>query len=160
MPYVYYTPSYEYAQSPYNPYNPYIPGAVMGVDGQFIGAQQYYTIPPYQDHLSSSAYIPVVVQPDIIPNSLPDPLLGNVTSIASRPDGRGFKHNIASASAALPINPLKYASNQKYSSSRVSTVPRAKTNIGPSKQAVANGSVPSGSSSVAASSRVLQVCLF
>ncbi|KAJ0091870.1 hypothetical protein Patl1_24794 [Pistacia atlantica] len=155
-PYVYYTPSYEYAQSPYNPYNPYIPGAVMGVDGQFIGAQQHYTIPPYQDPLSSSAYIPVVIQPDIIPNSLPDPLLGNVTSIASRPDGRGFKHNIASASVALPINPLKSASNQKYSSSRVSAVPRAKINIGPSKQAVTNGSVPSGSSSVAASSCVLQ----
>ncbi|CAJ2650145.1 unnamed protein product [Trifolium pratense] len=39
FPYVYYTPSYGFAQSPYNPYNPYIPGAMVGVDGSFGGAQ-------------------------------------------------------------------------------------------------------------------------
>ncbi|KAG2721225.1 hypothetical protein I3760_02G071800 [Carya illinoinensis] len=30
-PYVYYTPSYGYTQSPYNPYNPYIPGAMIDI---------------------------------------------------------------------------------------------------------------------------------
>ncbi|KAF2310328.1 hypothetical protein GH714_007802 [Hevea brasiliensis] len=45
LPYVYYTLSYGYGQSPYNPYNPYIPGAMIGVDGPYVGAQQYYAMP-------------------------------------------------------------------------------------------------------------------
>ncbi|KAI3505981.1 hypothetical protein L1887_28334 [Cichorium endivia] len=60
MPYVYYTPSYGYAQSPYNPYNPYIPGAMIGADGSYVGAQQYFI--PYENGASSPAYYPMVVQ--------------------------------------------------------------------------------------------------
>ncbi|KAK6265216.1 hypothetical protein QUC31_016053 [Theobroma cacao] len=136
LPYVYYTPSYGYAQSPYNPYNPYIPGAVMG-DGPFIGAQQYYTLPPYQNPVSPSAYVPVVIQPDGIPNSSTDSLLDTRASIANRPDGRGVKHNLASASAAFSRNSSKSAPNQTDSLTRVSD--------GQSKQSAIHGSIPDSS---------------
>ncbi|KAJ8528903.1 hypothetical protein K7X08_030643 [Anisodus acutangulus] len=61
LPYMYYTPNYGYAQSAYNPYNPYIPGAVAGVDGSYLGAQQYYTIPSYENNVSLPSYFPVVL---------------------------------------------------------------------------------------------------
>ncbi|XVF38943.1 hypothetical protein REPUB_Repub20aG0146200 [Reevesia pubescens] len=136
LPYLYYTPSYGYAQSPYNPYNPYIPGAVMG-DGPFVGAQQYYTVPPYQNPVSPTAYVPVVFQPDGIPNSSTDSLFDTRASIANRPDGRGVKHNFASASAAFSRNSSKSAPNQTDSLSRVSD--------GQSKHSAMQGSIPDSS---------------
>lgn len=156
LPYVYYTPSYGYAQSPYNPYNPYIPGAMIGVDAPFVGTQQYYTMPPYQNPVSSPAYIPIVVQsrPDIIPNSSPDPLLDTGLAAANRPDGRGRKHNLSSASAAFTMPSQRPASNQTHSFTRVSDVPRAIA--GSSKQPVTHGSVTSGSFPGPASSHALQ----
>ncbi|XWS08444.1 hypothetical protein CRYUN_Cryun40dG0003100 [Craigia yunnanensis] len=136
LPYVYYTPSYGYAQSPYNPYNPYIPGAVMG-DGPFIGAQQYYTVPPYQNPVSPTAYVPVVIQPDGIPNSSTDSLLDTRASIANRPDGRGVKHNLASASAAFSRNSSKSAPNQTDYLTRLSD--------GQFKHSAIHGSIPESS---------------
>ncbi|MBA0681661.1 hypothetical protein Goari_023447 [Gossypium aridum] len=115
LPYVYYTPSYGYAQSPYNPYNPYIPGAVMG-DGSFVGAQQYYPFPPYQNPVSPTAYVPLLIQPDGIPSSSTDSFLDTHASIGTRPDGRGVRYNLASASAAAS---RKSAPNQADSLSRV-----------------------------------------
>ncbi|KAI4335047.1 hypothetical protein L6164_013730 [Bauhinia variegata] len=140
MPYVYYTPSYGYAQSPYNPYNPYIPGAMIGGDGPFGGAQQYYTLPNYQNPVSSPAYIPLVVQPDTIPDSSVDSLFNNSASV-SRPDGRGLKHKQTTASGAFTRNSSKPLSNQTSSLARVSEGPRA--NAG-GKQAVKHGSVSGG----------------
>lgn len=156
LPYVYYTPSYGYAQSPYNPYNPYIPGAMIGVDGSFAGTQQLYTIPSYQNPVSSSPYYPIVLQsrPDIVPNNLPDPLLENGVSTANRPIGRGLKSNLSSASAAFTMAPPRPASNQTHYSARVSEVARA--NLGSSKQSVIHGNVPSGSFPNPASSLILQ----
>lgn len=135
LPYVYYTPSYGYTQTPYNPYNPYIPGAMIGVDGQ-----QYYTIPPYQNSVSSPAYAPFVVQPDVIPNSSPDSLYDTGASI-NRPDGRGLKYNLNSASGAFPNTP-KTSLNQMSPLTRLLERPRG--NVGPSKQGVTHGSVSSG----------------
>lgn len=152
LPYVYYTPTYGYTQSPYNPYNPYIPGAMIGVDGPFVGTQQYYSIPSYQNAASSPAYIPVVVQPDTVPNSSPDSLFDTGTSI-SRPDGRGFKYTGA---GAFP-NSTKSASNQKNSLTMMTEGPRP--SIGPSKQGVNYGSVPSASFPAPAPSHTLQVQL-
>ncbi len=153
-PYVYYTPSYGYTQSPYNPYNPYIPGAMLGVESPFIGAQQYYTIPPYQNQVSSPAYVPLVVQPDIVPSSSADSFYDTGVSM-NRPDGRGLKHNFNSATGAFQRNSIKSVSNQTNSLSRVSEGPRA--NVGPSKQSVMQGSVSAGSFASPASSHVLQV---
>ncbi|XVF28145.1 hypothetical protein REPUB_Repub15cG0004100 [Reevesia pubescens] len=136
LPYVYYPPSYGYAQSPYNPYNPYIPGAVMG-DGSFVGAQQYYTIPPYQNNVSPTAYFPIVFQPDGMPNSSTDSLLDARASNANRPDGRGVKHSLASASSAFSRNSSKPASNQTDSLTRVSD--------GHSKHSAIHGSIPDSS---------------
>ncbi|XP_077240467.1 evolutionarily conserved C-terminal region 7 [Tasmannia lanceolata] len=106
FPYVYYTPSYGYAQSPYNPYNPYIPGAVIGVDGQFVGPQQYYTGPTYQ-HPVSSPYFPVIVQPSPDSNTLPnvshDATLLNSGASSSRPDGAGWKHIPPPTSAGIAL---------------------------------------------------------
>ncbi|CAK7326267.1 unnamed protein product [Dovyalis caffra] len=154
LPYVYYTSSYGYAQSPYNPYNPYIPGAMVGVDGPYAGAQQYYTIPPYQDPVSSSGYIPIVVQPDVFPNVLADPLLDTGIACTSRPDGKGLKHGLSSSSEAFARNPPRPASNQTNSFNRISEGPKA--NVGPSKQSMTHGCVSSGSILTQASSHVLQ----
>ncbi|GMJ02143.1 evolutionarily conserved C-terminal region 7 [Hibiscus trionum] len=145
LPYVYYTPNYGYAQSPYNPYNPYIPGAVIG-DGPFVGAQQYYTIPPYQNPVSPTAYVPVFIQPDGFPNSSTDSLLETHASIGTRPDGRGAKHNLASASAALS---RKSAPNQADSLNRVTD--------GRSKRYAIQGSIPNSSESASARAHQVRV---
>lgn len=142
-----------YAQSPYNPYNPYIPGAMLGVDGPYAGEQQYYTVPPYQDPVSSSGYIPVVVQPEAFQNGSADPLLDTSIARNSRPDGKSYKHGISSSSAAFAWNPPRPASNQTNSLNRISEWPKA--NVGPVKQS--HGGVSSGSILTQASSHVLQV---
>ncbi|OIV95956.1 hypothetical protein TanjilG_27060 [Lupinus angustifolius] len=119
-PYVYY--SYEYAQSPYNPYNPYIPGAVIGVDGS-LGGQQYYALPNYQNHASSSSYIPIIVPPDNFPDCSVDSFYGNSASV-SRPDGSGLKHKFNSVSHNFSQNSSKPLSNQTSSLARVPGGPR------------------------------------
>ncbi|XP_019425568.1 PREDICTED: uncharacterized protein LOC109334318 isoform X1 [Lupinus angustifolius] len=121
MQYVYC--NYGYTQSPYNPYNPYIPGAVIGVDGSF-GGQQYYTLPNYQNPVSSSAYIPFVVPPDNFPDSSVDSLYGTSASV-SRPDGRGLKHKFNPSSGNFSRNSSKPSSNQTSSLARVSEGLRA-----------------------------------
>ncbi|MED6168025.1 YT521-B-like domain containing protein [Stylosanthes scabra] len=128
FPYVYYTPSYGYAQSPYNPYNPYIPGAMMGVDGSFGGAQHYYSIPNYQNPVSSAGYIPFVVPPDNFPDSFVDSLIDTSASV-SKPDGRGFKHKFNSVSGAFSKNSSKQLSNQASSLARVLEGPRANAGV-------------------------------
>lgn len=100
LPYVYYTPSYGYVESPYNPYNPYIPGAMIGVDSPFAGAQQYYSVPPYQNSVATSGYIPIIVQSDA---TSPEALL-NAGTTNIRSEGRGLKSNFASPSAAFGRN--------------------------------------------------------
>ncbi|ONK78778.1 uncharacterized protein A4U43_C02F22310 [Asparagus officinalis] len=79
LSYVYYTPSYDYAQSPYNPFNPYIPGAVIGTDGPYIGSQQCFTNSPYPQTVVSPGYMPVISQSSsdthTLLNGSPDPLL-------------------------------------------------------------------------------------
>ncbi|KAE8714251.1 YTH domain-containing family protein 2 [Hibiscus syriacus] len=145
LPYVYYTPSYGYAQSLYNPYNPYIPGAVIS-DGPFLGAQQYYAIPPYQSPVSPTAYVPVFIQPDEIPNSSTDSLLDTHALVGTRPDGRGAKDNLPSASAALS---RKSAPNQADSLSRVTG--------GKSKNYAIQGSIPDSSGSASAQPHQIRV---
>ncbi|KAM7498505.1 hypothetical protein LguiA_022919 [Lonicera macranthoides] len=126
LPYVYYTPSYGYSQSAYNPYNPYIPGAMMGADVPFLVVQQYYTIPSYENAISSPAYFPMVVQ------SIPD-INSNITSAhtAIKADGPVFKNKSSPASAISTLNPQRNASSQ-------ATLPRvpegSKANVVPSKQ--------------------------
>ncbi|XP_027369139.1 YTH domain-containing protein ECT4-like isoform X2 [Abrus precatorius] len=137
FPYVYYTPSYGFAQSPYNPYNPYIPGAMVGVDGPFGGAQQYYSLPNYQNPVSSPAYIPLVVQPNNIPDSSVDSLFDTSASV-SRPDGRGLKHKFNSTSGAFTRNSSKPLSNPTSSLGRVAEVPKDNTG---GKKDLMNGDV-------------------
>ncbi|KAM0951229.1 putative YTH domain-containing protein [Dioscorea sansibarensis] len=111
-PYVYYSPSYEYAQSPYNPYNPYIPGAV-GYDSPFIGTQHYATGSLYQQPISSSAYFPVVVQPnsDIVPNNYSGHLTSsNGSTVTNRVDSATLKHTPRAASASADANSQKFGS--------------------------------------------------
>ncbi|XP_039020701.1 YTH domain-containing protein ECT2-like [Hibiscus syriacus] len=138
FPYVYYTPSYGYAQSSHNPYNPYIPGAVAG-DSPLVGAQQYYTITPYQNPVSPTGYVPVFIQPDNIPNSSTDFLLDTHASIGTRPDGRGAKHILGSASATLS---RESTPNQADSLSRVTD--------GQSKDYAIQGRIPGGFESASA----------
>ncbi|KAJ4955909.1 hypothetical protein NE237_012692 [Protea cynaroides] len=147
LPYVYYTPSYGYAQSPYNPYNPYIPGAIVGMDSPFVGMQQYYTGPSSQPNVSSPPYFPLVVpsRPEIIPNSLQDPsLFSTGVSKLNKADGQGSKHNRPSASAEIfPTPPrsslgdvksdlVDTSLNQSHFSANVSE--ESKANVAPNKQ--------------------------
>ncbi|KAL7220905.1 hypothetical protein ACSBR2_013732 [Camellia fascicularis] len=156
LPYVYYTPSYGYAQTPYNPYNPYIPGAMIGVDGPFMGTQQYYTIPPYENPASSPAYFNMVVQPgpEAISNSRAEPFLDTGAFTANRADGPVLKNSLSSTSATFTLTPPKPASNQTRSFARVSEGPKASAE--PSKLPAAHGNVTSSSFSSLASSQVLQ----
>lgn len=151
-PYVYYTPSYGYAQSPYNPYNPYIPGAMIGVDSPFVGTQQYYSMPSYQNPVSGPGYFPLVVQsrPDTATNVSPDPILDAPVSLIvnNRPDAPVSRHNIPSPSTTFTITPQKPTSNQPLG--------RPRANSGPSKQLVTNGSATSGSFLNPASSHIMQ----
>ncbi|KAK1407761.1 hypothetical protein QVD17_39387 [Tagetes erecta] len=108
LPYVYYTPSYGYAQSPYNPYNPYIPGAMIGADGSFVAAQQYY-LPSYEN---SSTYIPMVVQPgtDTYMIGTTDQFMDMTASAANRIDSPGVNNNSLSATATFTMNPTRGSS--------------------------------------------------
>ncbi|EHA8588499.1 YTH domain-containing protein ECT4 [Cocos nucifera] len=102
LPYVYYAPSYGYAESDYNPYNPFIPGAVIGVDSTFIGTQQYFSSPTYQRPVSSTPYVPGIFHSsfDIVPNGTSDPLLVNpVATVASKSDIEGATYTPPQASA-------------------------------------------------------------
>ncbi|KAK4380157.1 hypothetical protein RND71_002019 [Anisodus tanguticus] len=107
LPYMYYTPNYGYVQSAYNPYNPYIPGAVAGVDGSYLGAQQYYTIPSYENNVSLPSYFPVVLPnaSDVMVNRA-DMVIESNISTANRADGSRLKHNLSSASPTFTSAPL------------------------------------------------------
>lgn len=101
-PYIYYTPSYGYAQSPYNPFNPYIPGA----DSPFVASQQYYPVPPYQNVASSPAFVPYASHPDIVSSSSANPLVetGSAANRGGRSDGRGSRNRNASATDGMQRN--------------------------------------------------------
>lgn len=73
VPLVYYSPGYGYPQPTYNPYNPYIPGAVLGMDSQFLSHQPYYTAPMYQHSVSSPGYFPSLQSgQDVLPAGSPE----------------------------------------------------------------------------------------
>ncbi|EOA30102.1 hypothetical protein CARUB_v10013212mg [Capsella rubella] len=101
-PYICYTPSYGYAQSPYNPYNPYIPGASIGVDSSFVGFQQYYSNAPYENAASSPTYVPYVIQPDTVSNSSADSLVATDLANGGQYDVRGSRQRNGSAIAGFP----------------------------------------------------------
>lgn len=144
FPFVYYTPSYGYAQSPYNPYNPYIPGAIVGVDSPFVGAQQYYTFPSYENASPSSAYLPMVVQSrsEIIANNTADPFIDTTASTANRSDGPGPKHYLSSASSAFPSTVKGSTSSRTSSSSRVTEGNQG--GAGSNKRSMVQGNATSG----------------
>lgn len=153
FPFLYYTPTYGYGQYTYNPY---IPGAMVGVDGQFLGAQQYYTIPSYENPSSAPAYFPMVVQSrsDLIANNTTDPFLHTTTSTANRADRSGLKQNISSASSALSSNLLGPASSQASSMMMVSD--GTKTNATASVRPITHANVTSNRLSRPPSNQILQ----
>jgi len=110
---------------------------MIGVDGSFGGEQQYYSLPNYQNPISSPTYIPLV-QPDNFHHSSVDSLYDNSASV-NRLDGRGSKHKFNSASAAFTKNSSKPSSNQTSSFLRVPEGPRANALA---KKDSTNGSVP------------------
>ncbi|XP_038979979.1 YTH domain-containing protein ECT4-like [Phoenix dactylifera] len=151
LPYVYFTPSYGYAQSDYNPYNPFIPGAVIGADSPFIGTQQYFTSPTYQQPVSSSPYVPIILQSssDIVPKDTSEPLLVSpVATVASKCYIEGAKCALPQAPAGKAVtsqrvalgNSLSETSSQQFhapgnlSEGQVDNMP-------PSKQSASHGSM-------------------
>ncbi|KVH96417.1 uncharacterized protein LOC112527728 isoform X1 [Cynara cardunculus var. scolymus] len=144
LPYVYYTPSYGYAQSPYNPYNPYIPGAMIGADGSYVGTQQYY-MPSYENGATSPAYFPMVVQsgPDTFTSGTTDQFMDMAASTANRVDASGLNRNSLSAAATFTLNPGRVASNHSNAFGKVSE--GFKSNGGTNKLPTSNSSVTSNS---------------
>lgn len=158
FPYLYYTPSYGYTQTPYNPYNPYIPGALIGVDGSYIGSQQYYTVPTSENTLSSPGYYPMFVQsgPDVYSNNTREPFMDAAPFVANKTNVPGLKHNLYSASAGFKMNPSRITSDLTNSFTRMSG--GSKINGAPSKQPSTHGRVLSnGHSNAAVMSNVFQV---
>ncbi|KAL3812232.1 hypothetical protein ACJIZ3_013500 [Penstemon smallii] len=145
LPYVYYTPGYGYTQSPYNPYNPYIPGAMMGVDGSFITPQQYYALPSYENPVTSSAYVPMVLQPrpDSIANGIADSFVENGSSV-NQINGHVAKHNIPSNFPNSSQPAVGNASSRRNSFARVSEGTGSGKQTLPSSN---SGSFPSQASS-------------
>lgn len=144
-PYICYTPSYGYAQSPYNPFNPYIPGASIGVDSPFVGSQQFYSIPPYQNVATSPTFVPYAIHPDIISSSSTNSLVetGSANN-RGRSDGRGSRYRNASATDGLQRNAPKLPAAN--SVSRSSEKPR--TNTGQNRQLGTERSVSTGYSTL------------
>lgn len=133
---------------------------MIGIDGSYIGSQQYYTVPSYENTVTTPGYYPMVVQsgPDIYPNSTLEPFRDAAESIANRNDGPVLKHHLSPASAAFSLNPSRITSNPTNSFTRGPG--GSKINAGPSKQPVSHVSVPSNGYSKAAVSNVFQVGLF
>ncbi|XP_071693138.1 uncharacterized protein [Rutidosis leptorrhynchoides] len=154
MPYVYYTPTYAYAQSPYNPYNPYIPGAMIGADGSYVGSQPYYVI--YENGASSPSYYPMVVQPgqETYTSSTIDQYRDMAASTANRVDSSGFNGNSSSTGGTFAMNPGTGASNHTIAYGKGSD--GFKSNSGPNKLTSANGGVTSNSITGPASSQIMQ----
>ncbi|CAN8321222.1 unnamed protein product [Cochlearia groenlandica] len=138
-PYVYYTPSYGYAQSPYNPFNPYIPGAAIGVDSTFAGSQQqFYSVPPYQNVAASPTFVPYAVQPDV--NGSTNSLVETGSANRGRSDGRGSRDRNASETDGRQRNAPKLPAAN--SVSRSSEKPRP--NPGQNRQLGTEKSVSMG----------------
>ncbi|KAK9080087.1 hypothetical protein SSX86_001762 [Deinandra increscens subsp. villosa] len=155
LPYVYYTPSYGYAQSPYNPYNPYIPGAVIGADGSFVAAQQYY-VPSYDNSSTSPAYFPMVVQPgtDTYVSGATSQFIDMAAYPANRIDSPGVNSSSLSATSTLPMNPGRASSIQTNAPGKASE--SLKSNGAPNKIAATSGGVTSITVSGPASTQILQ----
>ncbi|XP_072976849.1 uncharacterized protein [Typha angustifolia] len=126
LPYIYYTPSYGYAHSSQDQYGPYVPGAVMGLDGSFIGTQPFIGNPAYQP-VSPPAYVPVFVQSanGLGPYSSENPLSGTVATTASRSSNIGIKsapqpsvNATAASQLAASITPLPEASRSYHQNQR------------------------------------------
>lgn len=145
-PYVYYPPNYGYAQSSYNPYNPYIPGAVIGVDGSFIGTQQYFTNPSYLPPSSPAGYVPLVVQPgsDVSNNSGGSSVYGTTAPMSSRQGNAGLKYQNQRASANRGPNSQRITSGIQTSESSHSASSEVSVNTLPSKQSSSHGAVTPG----------------
>ncbi|XP_071701967.1 uncharacterized protein [Rutidosis leptorrhynchoides] len=154
MPYVYYTPTYAYAQSPYNPYNPYIPGAMIGADGSYVGTQQYYV--SYENGASSPAYYPMVVQPgpETYASGTMDQYMDMAVSTANRVDSPAFNGNSSSAGGMFTLNPGWGASNHTNAFGKGSE--GVKSNGGPNKLTLANDGVSSNNMTVSAASQIMQ----
>ena len=158
-PYVYYTPSYGFGDSPFNPYNPYIPGAMLGVDGSFVGTQPYYAVPPYPNPASSSGYFPVLVQPtpDVAANGSRDTMPDVASSTITQTNGSNTKRSHSSSPATFSMNPSKAASSQTHASAGTSQ--SSKVSTGTSKRPLSSRNNGSIGSVHGASSHMPQVCL-
>lgn len=138
MPYVYYTPGYGYGESPFNPYNPYIPGAIIGVDGTYVGTQPYYAVSPYHNAVSSSGYVPVLVQsgPDAVASSSTDTSLDVGSSAMNQVNASSAKRTQSPTPATFSVNHSKAASSHAHALTGASQ--GAKVNTGTSKRPMTN----------------------
>ncbi|KAJ6794210.1 YTH domain-containing family protein 1-like isoform X2 [Iris pallida] len=145
-PYVYCPPNYGYAQSSYNPYNPYIPGAVIGVDGPFIGTQQYFTNPSYLPLSSPAGYIPLVVQPgsDAYNNSGGSSVYDTTAPMSSRQGNTGLKYQNQRASANRGAISQRNTSGIPTSESSHNASSEGSVNPPPTKQSSSPGAMISG----------------
>lgn len=161
-PFLYYTPSFGYGHSPYNPYNPYIPGAMLGVDGQFLGTPHYYTIPSYDNSSSSLAYFPV---PAYSTSDVTEINTANISIDANSSIANGsytppiLMRNLSPASSAFTpthLGPSASSKTNSFTGISEGTVKGPVTG----KRPMAHSSVVSSSLSRPTSNQILQVRTF
>lgn len=131
LPYVYYTPSYGYGESPYNPYNPYIPGAMIGLDGSIVAPPQYYALPSFENSVSPPAYVPLVLPSrlDTVASGMTDSFIENAVSV-NKVDGSVAKYNLPSNAPNFSPAPVRDASSRRNSFASVPEGVRANTGSG------------------------------
>lgn len=127
---------------------------MIGADGSIISPQQYYAAPPYENSITSAAYVSSVLQPrpDAVANGIVDPYIDSAVSV-NKVDGLVPKHNLhlkAPNSSTITVGDV---SNRRNTFTRVSEGGRA--NIGSGKQHLSG--ISSGSVTSQASSQISQV---
>lgn len=123
---LYYLPGY---QSGYPSYNPMLPGAVVGVDGQYLGQPPYYTSTMLQQPLGSPGFVPqsVAYGPELVPTYPWDSslLLANglqAHGVYGDPTTPATKSSFSSRSQTLPSSKTSISSKSSTSETKGSSL--------------------------------------
>jgi hypothetical protein len=142
--YLCYLPGYE---NGYTSYSPVVPGAVAGMDGQYVSKEPYYSTAIHMPDPTSPGMFaqPIAYGPEVVPGYTWDPsyvLLDGVqghpvsvhqTSYPARPNYSSNKHAVPSSKASRSTKSA--SSTIKGSSSALDTVPTSANNHPSSKVA-------------------------
>lgn len=128
---------------------------MIGADGSIISPQQYYATPSFENPVTSSAYLPVVLQPrpDAVANGIVDSFIDSTGSV-NKADGLGSKHSLGPNTPNTSFTAVSDASSRRNSFAKMS---EGRGNIGTGKHHPS--SVTSGSFTSQAASQIPQVSI-